>query len=110
MQVPRVCSTAMRLEGFLVLPRGHKGEVIRPTALLQHLKANKARVRTAGLAVLPEQCGSLGRGWWHDFDICHHVDGGITRCIWVCCLLLSHRISLPGCCSMSTVLAATGWR
>jgi hypothetical protein len=42
----------------------NNGEVIRPIALSQHFKADKARVRTAGRAVLPEYRDGLSRGRW----------------------------------------------
>jgi hypothetical protein len=59
----------MGLEGLLVLPHFHDREMTRSTALLQYLKTRLARIRSARVTVLPEQCGSLSCGRRHDFEI-----------------------------------------
>src|SRR5947209_7108994 len=79
-------SHRMGVEILLVLPHFRQLDMIRSTALLQHIKTHTAGILAAGLTVLPEQSGSLTRGWWHDFDIGHHVDGSNTRFIGAWCL------------------------
>jgi hypothetical protein len=98
----------MGLEGLLILPRFHNREMIWSRALLQHFKTHKAHIRATRLAVLPEQHGGFSRGRWHDFEICHHVYGRISRFICARCLLLTHRMSLLVCHSIWAVLASTG--
>jgi hypothetical protein len=108
LQGSRVYVAAVGFEGLLILPRFHDRAMIWSSALLQHFKTHKARIRATRLAVLPEQHGGLSRRRRHDFEIGHHVYGSIACIICAPCLLLTHRMSLLVCHSIWAVLASMG--
>jgi hypothetical protein len=54
------------------------------STVLQHLKTHIARLLAARFTVLTEESNGFTRGWWHDFEIGHYVDGRIARLLCAC--------------------------
>ena len=73
-----VSSCLVRVQSFLIAPHFENRKVIGPTPLLQGLEPHMARVATARLGVLPQQCDGLAGRRGHDFDVRDQIDSSVS--------------------------------